>query len=211
MKLTKYAHACIVLEDQDQKLVIDPGEFTPEFGPTDNIVAVVVTHVHGDHIHPDHLKTIVDANPNVKVFTTAETAEEWKDAHVQVVQAGDSQTVGPFTLKFTGGMHTAVHPDWQQAQNVGVIVNDSFYTPGDSFALPETKIQLLAVPVSAPWLKIGEAMDFINTVKPARFIRTHDGLWNEFGIGTTNNWLKQASEKFGPTYESLNPGESIEV
>jgi L-ascorbate metabolism protein UlaG (beta-lactamase superfamily) len=32
MKLTKYTHACIVLEEQGEKLVIDPGGFTPEFG-----------------------------------------------------------------------------------------------------------------------------------------------------------------------------------
>lgn len=211
MKLTKYGHACIVLEEQGQKLIIDPGEFTPDFGSADNIAAVVITHVHGDHLSAAHLTAIVSANPSVKVFTTDEATKAWDDPHAQAVKAGEEQTVGPFTLRFSGELHNAVHPEWPQNQNVGVLVNGAFYYPGDSFIKPDGPVKILAVPASAPWLKTGEAMDFVKDLAPELFFRTHDGLWNENGLATTDKWFGMASEKFGIKYQALNPGDSIEV
>lgn len=211
MKLTKYGHACMVLEEQGKKLIIDPGEFTPDFGSAENVVAVVVTHVHGDHLGTGNLQEIVAANPAVKVFTTPEAVQEWGDSHAQTVKAGDEQTVGPFSLKFYGELHNAVHPEWPQNQNVGVLVNGTFYYPGDSFTKPDAPVKILAVPSSAPWLKTGEAIDFIKDLQPDLFFRTHDGLWNENGLATTDRWLGMASEKFGPQYQALNPGDSIQI
>lgn len=70
MKLTKYGHACVVLEEQGKRLIIDPGELTHEFGNPQNTVAVVVTHVHFDHLNRENLQKIIEANPDVKVYTT---------------------------------------------------------------------------------------------------------------------------------------------
>lgn len=210
MKLTKYGHACIVLEEQGKKLVIDPGEFTESFGDAGNVAAVVVTHVHGDHMEPKHLEAIVAANPGVKVFTTPEAAKEWGDPHAQAVKAGEEQAAGPFSLKFYGELHNAVHAEWPQNQNVGVMVNGLFYYPGDSFVKPDGEVKILAVPAGAPWLKTGESINFVKEINPGLFFRTHDGLWNEKGLATTDRWLSMASEKFGPKYQALNPGDSIE-
>src|SRR3954471_7560361 len=102
MKLTKYEHACVVLEEQGKRLIIDPGEFTAAFGGTDNVVAVVVTHIHGDHFSQEHLDAIVAANPEVIVFTTPEVAQHWADPHATSVKAGDEQPVGLFNLRFYG-------------------------------------------------------------------------------------------------------------
>jgi len=210
MKLTKYEHACVVLEEQGKKLVIDPGGFTKDFGDTSDIVAVVITHVHGDHLSTEHLQKIIAANPEVKVFTTPEVATDLSDSHVSIVKAGDEQSVGPFTFRFYGELHQSIHPEWPQNQNTGVMVNDKFYYPGDSFTMPDRKVELLAVPAGAPWLKTGESLDFIKAVQPSQFFRTHDGLWNEKGLATIDKWFSDASEKFGPKYMPLDVGESLE-
>jgi len=210
MKLTKYGHACVVLEEQGKKLIIDPGEFTPEFGDVSDVAAVVVTHVHGDHFSPAHLQMIVAANPEVKVFTTAEAAETLGDAHAQVVKAGGEQVTGPFTVRFFGELHALIHSIAPQNQNTGVLVNNRFYYPGDSFTLPNTKIDMLAVPANAPWAKVGESIDFIKTVAPAQFFRTHDGLLNDAGLMIVDAWFNKTSEAFGPAYHALNPGDSLE-
>jgi L-ascorbate metabolism protein UlaG (beta-lactamase superfamily) len=211
MRLTKYGHACIVLEEQGKKIVIDPGEFTPEFGDLKDIIAVVVTHVHGDHLSSEHLEAIVKANPDVSVFTTAEAAKEWDGRQAKIVKAGQTEVVGPFTMNFYGELHNAVHKDWPQNQNIGVMVNGTFYYPGDSFTLPNRSVKVLAVPAGAPWLKTGEAIDFIREIKPGRFFRSHDGLWNKNGLTTIDSWFGKASEKFGPDYTALEPGQSIEI
>lgn len=211
MKLTKYEHACLVLEDQGKKLIIDPGEFTRDFGDPSNVVAVVVTHVHGDHLSAQNLQKIIAANPNVKVFTTPEAVKEWGDPHAQAVRAGEEQTIGPFTLRFYGELHKAVHAAWPQAQNVGVLVNNSFYYAGDSLTIPDRKVAVLAAPAAYAWLQVGEVIDFIKTINPQTFIRTHDASLSNQGIGTANDWFQKASEKFGSAYQPLEPGDSLEI
>src|SRR5688572_12691525 len=119
MKLTKYGHACVVLEEQGKKLVIDPGEYTDQFGELDNIEAVVVTHIHHDHLHAQHLQSIIAANPKVKIFTTPEASQELGNDHSVSVKNDDEQLVGPFKLKFYGAVHNVVHDISPANQNVG--------------------------------------------------------------------------------------------
>lgn len=211
MKITKYRHACIVLEEQGKKLVIDPGGLTPDFGDANNIVAVVVSHVHDDHLSTENLQKIVDANPNAKIFTTPEAAQEWGDPHAQAVKAGDEATAGPFSLIFCGELHRAVHPEWPQCQNIGVMVNGCFYYAGDSLTIPDRKVEVLAAPAAYAWLKIGEVMDYVKTINPQTFFRTHDAPLSQEGITTADGWFQKTSEKFGPKYHPLNPGDSLEI
>jgi L-ascorbate metabolism protein UlaG (beta-lactamase superfamily) len=211
MQLTKYGHACVVLEEQGKKLIIDPGEFTDGFGGVENVAAVVITHTHHDHFVAAQLDKIVAANPNVKVYTTPETVKDWQNnPHARAAKAGDQEIIGPFSLRFYGELHNQVHPVSPANQNIGVQVNN-FYYPGDSFVMPDGPVDVLAVPAAAPWMKVGEAMDFVKAVKPKKFFRTHDGLLNERGLTTTDRWFSMASDKFGSKYLPLNPGDSIEV
>lgn len=212
MKLTKYEHSCLVLEEQGLKVIIDPGKWTSEFGDVSNVVAVVVTHVHSDHLSAKNLKKILAENRDAAIFTTREVTGDWGDPRAQVVKAGSIHEVGPFTLKFFGELHNAVHPEWPQNENVGVLVNGTLYYPGDSFTKPDDEpVKTLALPAGAPWMKTGEAMDFVKELKPELFFRTHDGLWNENGLATIDRWYGMAAEKFGSKYEALNPGDSIEI
>jgi L-ascorbate metabolism protein UlaG (beta-lactamase superfamily) len=211
MKLTKYQHACVVVEEQGQKLVIDPGEFTKEFGDLSTIVAVVVTHEHGDHFDRNHLKAIIAANPRVTIFTTADVAEQWQDSHVTAVRAGQTQNAGPFNLEFFGDLHAEIHHSTPRPQNIGVLVNNQVYYPGDSFTQPREQVPVLAIPAGAPWLKVGEGIDFMQDVMPARCFPTHDALLSERGRASVDKWYGQTAEKIGASYLPLKPGDSIEI
>lgn len=211
MKITKYEHACLVLEEQGKKLVIDPGAFTKSFGPADNVAAVVVTHVHPDHFDPGHLCKILDSNPDVTIFTTSDVAEQFQKPNVSVVREGDKFEAGPFRLEFNGTHHAVIHPDWPYPQNVGVRVNSKFYYPGDSFTPPNGDVETLAVPANAPWMKVSEAIDFVAKVKPKQCFPTHNGLLAEAGLATYNKWLNEICQKEGIGLTYLKPGESLEV
>ncbi|HUS26707.1 MAG TPA: MBL fold metallo-hydrolase [Nevskiaceae bacterium] len=210
MKITKYEHACVTLEEQGKKVIIDPGDFTPTFGELANTVAVVVTHVHPDHFAPGSLQKIIDANPQVKIFTTNEVAEQFQKPNVSVVVAGQTENIGPFKLTFRGELHAVIHPDFSRNKNTGVLVNDSFYYPGDSFTLPEQPVNVLAIPASAPWLKMAETIDFLRAVKPKACFPTHDALLSERGHATFNKWIGQASEHAGIGFGVLQPGQSMD-
>lgn len=210
MKVTKYAHACLVLELDGQKLVIDPGGYTPHFGNVHNVVGIVITHVHADHFDPAHIARILADNPDVHVWTTAEVAQQLGNPPVTIVQGGADAQAGPFAMRFFGDEHASIHDRFPQWQNVGVLVNDALYYPGDSFTVPAGEsVQALALPVSAPWLKIGEAIDFVEAVHPAQCFPTHNALLSDIGQASVDDWMQPVCEKAGIRYQLLQPGQSI--
>jgi hypothetical protein len=48
MRLTKHGHACVTVEKDGRRIVLDPGELTPE-DATVGAEAVLITHEHFDH------------------------------------------------------------------------------------------------------------------------------------------------------------------
>jgi len=104
-----------------------------------------------------------------------------------------------------------VHPDFPRNQNIGVMVNNTFYYPGDSFTEPGQPVAMLAVPVSAPWLKTAETIDFVRAVKPKHCFPTHNALLSQAGHNTVNTWTARICEPLGTTFTYLQPGESTEV
>lgn len=212
MKLTKYGHACVVLEEQGQKLIIDPGVYAPDLGDYSNVAGIVVTHVHPDHFDPNNISKIMAQNPGVQIWSTAEVAEKMPEPPVTAVTDGATGAAGAFSMRFYGQQHAEIHPSFPHNQNVGVLVNDSFYYPGDSFTQPAgAVVKTLAVPVSGPWLKVGEVIDFIRAVKPQLCIPTHDALLSELGASSMNKWVGSVCEAQGAAFKALRPGESMEI
>jgi L-ascorbate metabolism protein UlaG (beta-lactamase superfamily) len=169
-----------------------------------------VTHVHSDHFDPDNLQKITTSNPDVKIFTTPQVVEKWGDPHARAVKAGEKQKAGHFNLRFYGKLHRAVHPDWPQDQNIGALVNGKFYYAGDSLVVPSQSVEVLAVPVSNAWLKTGEAIDYMKSIKAKTSIRTHDAPLSKAGKQAADKWLAKAGEKYGLDFQALDPGDSIE-
>jgi len=211
MRITKYHHACVVLEEKGKKLIIDPGNYASSFGDIADVAAVVVTHIHSDHFYLDNLVRIIGQNPAVRIFTTSEVSDQLKRPHVTVVNDGDEHSTGPFKLHFTGDKHAAVHRDWPAAQNTGVRVNQAFYYAGDSLTPPDTPVQILAVPVSNAWMKLGEAMDYLAAVHPELCFPTHDMPLSGEGIATANKWLGDMCEKENISFRHLQPGDFIDI
>ena len=138
MKITKYEHACLVIEEQGRKQVIDPGVFSNSFTPTADIDCVIVTHVHDDHFDLEKLKKIREMNPKAMICTVQEVADQAAGLDVEVIAPGRSCAHGPFHTSFFGGQHAAIHPSRPIFQNVGVYVNEAFYYPGDSLAIADS-------------------------------------------------------------------------
>lgn len=212
MKLTKYEHACVVLEEQGERLVIDPGAFTQSLDNFSSVVALVITHEHMDHYEPRFVDAIASANPAVHIFVPEDLGAQMTAVKTTVVHGGDTATAGPFRLQFYGGQHAAIHPEFQMPNNIGVLVNGSVYYPGDSFTVPKgMHPQVLLAPVSAPWLKIGETIDFVEAVRPEVCLPTHNSLLSDIANSLTERWLQGVCERHHTSYNHLNPGESIEI
>ncbi|MGZ6004868.1 MAG: MBL fold metallo-hydrolase [Candidatus Saccharimonadales bacterium] len=211
MKITKYEHACLVIEDGGKKLVIDPGMYAESLPKgLDNVSGIVITHVHKDHFSPQNIQNIVEHNPDVEICTTQEVADELKNLKVHVVDSGLGCKAGSFELEFFGGKHAVVHKSIPINQNVGVMVNSKFYYPGDSFTLPERPVEVLAVPSGGPWMKAAEAIDFMLAVKPKNAFPTHNIHLSEEGQKLADWLLGEAAANANIGYRALLPGDSTE-
>jgi L-ascorbate metabolism protein UlaG (beta-lactamase superfamily) len=211
MKLTKYSHACLVLEKDSGALVIDPGGWSQDFVVPQNVVGVVITHEHQDHLDEVNLDKIVSANPDVVLYAHADVIAKLGKYKTQAVATGENVHVGDFALDFFGGEHATIHGSFPSVANLGVIVDGTLYYPGDSFSLPGREIIVLAVPAAAPWMKMSEAMDFLAEVKPQRAFPTHDAILSEAGQSLSDMLLGSVAEKAGTTYQRLSSGESIDL
>ncbi len=213
MNVTKYEHAAMVVSKGTDRLVIDPGSFLATLPDTSGVVGIVITHEHADHLSADRVKELVEANPDARVLGPQGVADAAAASgiDVEVVRAGDEVEVGPFTLRFFGEKHNVIHSSIPVIDNVGVLVDDEFYYPGDSYTEPGVEVDLLAAPLGAPWLKIGEAMDFVLAVKPLRAFPVHDMTLSVAGKKLHNDRLQWATEQGGGTYTVLEPGQSIDL
>jgi L-ascorbate metabolism protein UlaG (beta-lactamase superfamily) len=211
MRITKYEHACFVASIAEKKLVVDPGSFTVPLPDTNGVVAVVITHEHADHWTPEHLQRILTNSPDVKFFGPAGVAAAATDFEFTVVAAGQKIEIDPFTLEFFGEKHAEIHSSFPIIDNVGVLINDQVFYPGDSFTQGPAGVDLLAVPASAPWLKIGEVMDFVLVAKPKHSFPTHEMVNSVIGNGMANARIQSVTEQGGGEFFPLAPGESVEV
>lgn len=212
MRVTKHEHAALVLEEAGSRLIIDPGSFTSPLDELTGLAAVVLTHEHPDHWTPDHLDRILKATGGVPIYAPEGVAKAAAGYDITVVHPGDTVTLEAFTLRFFGGEHAVIHSSIPVVDNVGVLVNDAFYYPGDSYAVPKgVDVQLLAAPLGAPWLKIGDAMDFVLAVGPRRAFGTHDMTVSVIGRDMHRARLTWATEQKGGEFLALDPGDSTEI
>lgn len=186
MQITRYGHSCLLVEDADARILIDPGNLSTDFESLTGLSGILVTHVHDDHIDAERIAALVAANPQAAVIAEAAAAEKIRGAGVEQVtaaQAGDSFDLGS-TVEVFGKDHAVIHADLPGFGNVGYLVGDRLFHPGDSLEPPATTVEILATPVQAPWMALKEAIDYVRAVAPQAALPIHDGLLKSTGLYT---------------------------
>ena len=157
MRITKYGHACVRIEQDGRVLVVDPGVWTEPEAVT-GADAVLITHEHADHVDPEKVR-------GLQVYAPA--GAQLTDVQAERVEVGDVFTAAGFAVRALGGRHALIHGSQPDCVNVGYVVDDRVYHPGDSLHVPEQPVETLLVPVAAPWLKLHEAIDFVQARQKA--------------------------------------------
>lgn len=205
MRITKLDQSGFLVEKVGRGLVIDPVEFDHKLPSMVNLDAIVITHLHGDHFQPEVLKKLMAENPGTEIFTTADNVENIEGA--KVAKDGDRVRVGKFDLEFYGGEHAEIVKGQVPCENIGVLVDGYFASSGDAFDLPPNRPAVLAAPISAPWLKLSETMDFIEKSGAKIVVSAHDALNSEFGNEVCDNWIEKCCEEVGAEYRNVHFGE----
>jgi hypothetical protein len=107
-----------------------------------------------------------------------------------------------------GGLHAIIHPEVPRVANVGFFI-EGVYHPGDSFDVPtDAVVETLFVPISAPWLKVAESIEFVRAVAPRRAYALHDSLLSEAGYAVTDANMTRLSRC---DYSRLPAGETVRI
>ena len=211
MKITKFDHALLSIEIDSKMVVIDPGIYSRQIPDFKNVVAICLTHIHEDHSYLPHIQKILLENPDAQIFGPAEVVQKLSQMPVQVVYHGDHFEVSGFELGFSGDLHEQIHRSIPLIQNTGVMVNRTLYYPGDSYTIPEDKVEVLACPTSAPWIKIADVMDFIAAVQPETIFPTHNALLSDNGHELYNHRISEVTQENGGNFVFLTPGQSLDI
>jgi L-ascorbate metabolism protein UlaG (beta-lactamase superfamily) len=211
MRIVKFGHACVRVEHDGVAVVVDPGVFT-DVGALDGADAVLVTHEHADHYLPDNLRAT-----DAPVFTidavAAKIREEAPEVaeRMTVVQPGEEFDAG-LPVRAVGELHAVIHPEFPRFFNSGYVLtagDEKVYHPGDALTPPDDEVDLLLVPVSAPWLKASEAIDFARAVKAPRNLAIHDRVYSEAGLGIIDGHMNAFLPDAGQDYVRLADGDEL--
>jgi L-ascorbate metabolism protein UlaG (beta-lactamase superfamily) len=208
LRITKFSHSCVRFDGGGAVLVIDPGSFS-ERAALDGVDAVLITHEHADHLDVDALADTLTKRPAVTVYTHTEVVPKLSglDGIVTTVESGQAFEAAGFAVRAFGGRHAEIHPDVPRVVNLGFLLDDgttTVYHPGDSFDVPTgAAVDTLFVPISGPWLKLSESVEFVRAVAPRRAFALHDALLNDNGSRIYDGNLAKLS---GCEYAHLAPG-----
>jgi L-ascorbate metabolism protein UlaG (beta-lactamase superfamily) len=218
MKLTKYTHACVRLEKDNRVLVVDPGNFSETAEALNGADAVLVTHEHADHIDVGPVLEALGSNVGLAIFAPEGVADTLRTkapeavARVNAVQPGTAFEAAGFAIRSFGGQHALIHPQIPVVANIGYLIDENVYHPGDSFVIPDgISVKTLLVPLHAPWSKSAEVVDFVVGVRAPRAFQIHDGLLNENGLKIVEGHVARIGAKYGTEYTHLAARESVEI
>ena len=218
MKLTKYTHACVRLEEGGSVLVLDPGTFSETKEALDGAQAVLITHEHGDHVDVPAVVNALRADSDLAVFAPEGVAQHLREEAAQagdrihIVEPGSSFDAAGFGVRSFGGQHALIHPQVPVVANIGYLINENVYHPGDSFIIPDgVSVKTLLVPVHAPWNKASEVVDFVIGVRAPQAFQIHDGLLNEMGAKMIEAHVIRIGAKYGTEFTHLAVRETVDV
>ncbi|WP_328435282.1 MBL fold metallo-hydrolase [Nocardia puris] len=185
MNITHFGHACVLVElpgeAASRRILFDPGTYSQDFEDLTDLDLILITHAHPDHLDIPRLTTLLAANPAARLIVGQDTLAALdhpdhpdtmrRPAHV--AQPGQKLSVLGHDIVVTGGEHACVHSALPASKNVGYLIDDAVFHPGDAFDEIATTVDVLLLPIGGPWMKIGEGIDYLRSIAPRVVVPIH--------------------------------------
>jgi L-ascorbate metabolism protein UlaG (beta-lactamase superfamily) len=213
MRLAKFGHSCLLVEEGRARMLLDPGSFSKGFEELEGLTAVCFTHQHVDHLDRERLRGLLDRNPGVRVISDEGSAEALGEAgaEAEVVHDGDELEIAGVGVRVVGRDHAVIHPDVPVVPNVGYLLGGRLFHPGDALTVPGQPVEVLAVPAGAPWLKVSESVDYLREVRPKVAVPVHEQVLSAIGTSLHYRQLEQLGARGDTVFRVLDDGRPLEL
>ncbi len=212
MKITKYKHSCLLVENEKARVLFDPGEFSwaafsAELKKLENLDFIIITHQHGDHYFPEALKEIAIKNSSAKIICPNVVATKLKSDEINLDILEEHEL---FKVELTE--HAHLDRTLPVFDNVRVTFSNEFLHPGDNMQMEECP-GVLAIPIFGPWYNgtISDAIDLVIKLKPKYVIPIHDWHYKDEVRVDFHQRLKDRTKDFGITALIQPDGEVVEI
>ena len=114
------------------------------------------------------------------------------------IEDGESYDIRGVKISGFGNIHAEIYKEYGQVQNTGYMIENLCYA-GDAFHYPDAEVDILALPVAGPWMKIKDAIDYAKNINPRIVFPVHDAYihdWAKFIWDAPEKFLAELGIKF---------------
>jgi L-ascorbate metabolism protein UlaG (beta-lactamase superfamily) len=208
MKITKYLHSCLLVEEAEKTILIDPGQFTYEskvfaINKYASLDYILITHEHFDHMFMPFVKELLQKFPDVEIISNDSVVTKLREEQIEAT------TDTPEFITAESLPHEdiviAVPPENTQFTLFGKLTH-----PGDSHHVKQSA-PILALPLQAPWGSFANALKLAESLSPKYIIPIHDWHWKD---EVRQNLYKAAAtylEQDAIVFKGVETGEMVEI
>lgn len=193
MKIMRDGQSALLVEAGATRIFIDPGSFCSDdaFALT-GLAGILITHEHPDHCDPERIGQLLAANPTAPAYAPSAVLEllaphlnHAEAGRARPVVAGEPFGLGEFGIEPVGALHQEILPTIPRCANSGFVVTGPdgtrLFHPGDSYETIPPGIDVLALPLVAPWSTLPKTIEFVQAVAPRRMFAIHDAFLSNAG------------------------------
>ncbi|MGH7203234.1 MAG: MBL fold metallo-hydrolase [Candidatus Levyibacteriota bacterium] len=208
MKISKHLHSCLLIEEKDTTVLIDPDVFTAQEKALDisklrTLDYILITHEHPDHCYPPLIKALLKKFPKAVVISNASVAKMLKKESIPVTTMGTEQIL----------LEEVPHErlwDSEPPLNTMFHLFGRLTHPGDSHHIQKTN-DILALPIEAPWGSMRDAVKLALKLKPKIIIPIHDYSLKDTVRQMTYQRLEAFFKEKNIIFKGLETGKIITI
>lgn len=212
MKITKFGHSCLLVEEGEARILMDPGNYnaTPQVTGVD---VILITHEHDDHCYLDAIREIRERNPQAEIITHEAVGKKLATigAPYTAIKNGEAIERKGVSISSHGEKHARIHPDIPIFANTGFLIAQRLFYPGDSFLVPQVPVEILALPVAAPWMRVEECIEYAKALKPRVVFPVHDGMLKPEARGSSRALPENLLAPLGVEFRDMVEGSVLEI